>query len=146
MPSHLLQWNKGTGWSWPRTDIFIVGYPGDPRASNIPDYTPTLLEQLFQTEFGYKRLAPGKIMERDEDDLDWTVKHDATTLGGNSGSVIVPRSREYTASALHYGGDLSKPRENWGHILGLVMSEKDLQNRTLIEFLEQNSIVIDTDD
>ncbi|HEX6180247.1 MAG TPA: serine protease [Chitinophagaceae bacterium] len=146
VPQHLLNWNKGTAWTWPGSDIFIIGYPGDPRALNVPDYTATLLDQLFQTTFGCKRLAPGKIMERDNDDLEWTLKHDATTLGGNSGSVIVPLASELKASALHYGGDLSKPRENWGHILGLVLEVKDAQNKTLREFLESNNIGVGDDD
>ena len=146
VPQHLLDWNKGTAWTWPGTDVFIIGYPGDPRALNVPDYTATLLDQLFQTTFGCKRLAPGKIMDRDNDDLEWTLKHDATTLGGNSGSVIVPLASELKASALHYGGDLSQPRENWGHILGLVMEVKDAKNKTLLEFLEKNQVVIDGDD
>ena len=146
VPPHVLDWNKGTAWTWDGQDVFIVGYPGDPRALNVPDYTPALLEQLFMTTFGCKRLAPGRVMERSADDLDWTLKHDATTLGGNSGSVIVPKSLELRASALHYGGDLNKPRENWGHILALVMAEKDVQNKALEDYLQKNNVVIDSDD
>jgi V8-like Glu-specific endopeptidase len=148
VPQHLLSWNKSRGWTFPGMEVFIIGYPGDPRLSpGMPaDYTPPLLDQLFQTQFGCKRLAPGKIMERDNSDLDWTMKHDATTLGGNSGSVIVPLSGALKASALHYGGASKKPRENWGHILGLVLEAKDAQNKPLQEFLQKNNVVIATDE
>lgn len=146
VPKEFFSWNAGMGWTWPPSDIFIIGYPGDPGLMGVANYGETLLDQLFKSTYGCKRLAPGKVMERSMDDLEWTLSHDATTLGGNSGSVIVPRSAELRASALHYGGDLAEPRENWGHILGLVTTVRDAGNKTLQEFLESNNVVIGTDD
>jgi V8-like Glu-specific endopeptidase len=55
----------------------------------------------------------------------WTLAHDATTLGGNSGSVIIVVGREHAAAGLHYGGRRGEPRENWGVILGRVLEETD---------------------
>src|SRR5205085_12612298 len=97
-------------------------YPANPR---VGTYTPTLLEQLFQTTFGYKRLAPGRIMRSQASVQGWTLAHDATTLGGNSGSVILVVGREHAAAGLHYGGRRTEPRENWGFVFGRVLEETD---------------------
>ena len=58
-------------------------------------------------------------------DAEAALKNDATTLGGNSGSVVLVAGREHIAAGLHYGGRGGEPRENWGHILGLVLDEPD---------------------
>jgi hypothetical protein len=66
----------------------------------------------------------------------WTISHDATTLGGNSGSVVVEVSTEYAALALHYGGTSLPPRENWAHHLEKTFNTVDPSiNRTLEECL-----------
>ena len=51
----------------------------------------------------------------------WTLTHDATTLGGNSGSLMVVVNDEFAAAGLHYGGSLSAPRQNWGHNLSKTL-------------------------
>jgi hypothetical protein len=109
-------------WADPDITVYTLGYPANP---GVEAYTPTLLEQLFQMTFGYKRLAPGKIMRPQESVHTWTMAHDATTLGGNSGSVILVVGREHAAAGLHYGGRRSEPRENWGFVLGRVLEETD---------------------
>ena len=109
-------------WAAPDLIVFTIGYPAMPR---MTDYTPTLLEQLFQATYGCKRLAPGRIMQSQITTQTWTTAHDATTLGGNSGSVVLVAGREHMAAGLHYGGRTGEPRENWGHILGAVLDQPD---------------------
>ena len=63
---------------------YIIGYPGEPY---VGTYVPTLLEELFRSTFGFKRLAPGSVVGSNYQVADWTVTHDCTTLGGSSGSA-----------------------------------------------------------
>ncbi|MBO0720270.1 MAG: hypothetical protein J2P41_05575, partial [Blastocatellia bacterium] len=126
--------DKAPDWAEPQQTIFIVGYPGNPGYS---PYTPTLLESLFQSTFGYKRLAPGLVIPSQVAVSEWTVTHDATTLGGNSGSIVLVAGREHIAAGLHYGGRRD-PSENWGHILGLVMNQTDGHSaKTLQQYFEE---------
>ena len=61
----------------------------------------------------------------DDSPRKWSVSHDATTLGGNSGSAILIIGRYGTTAGLHYGGRWSAPRENWCHILKPALTETD---------------------
>jgi endonuclease G, mitochondrial len=125
-------------WSRPGTRVFIIGYPGSPPSFV---YAPTLLEQLFQSTYGYKRLAPGEIITAQNDVSDWTIAHDATTLGGNSGSVVLAFEQESSVAALHYGGRSAEPRENWGHNVGRVLDETDGRaSTTLREILNEYGV------
>lgn len=117
---------------WAEADgpqVFIVGYPARPD----PDlYPPTLLEQLFRTTFRRKRLAPGvTTAPLAPTAAGWTMTHDATTLGGNSGSVVLVAGRSTVAAGLHYGGRRGSGGENWGHVLGLALDTPDAKGRTL---------------
>ena len=97
-----------------------------------------MLEQLFQSTFGCKRLAPGEIQLARSAVHTWTLAHDASTLGGNSGSAVLVAGREGLAAGLHYGGTRADPRENWGHVVGLAMNEADkVTGRTLRECLNE---------
>jgi hypothetical protein len=112
----------GTSSNWlddkPRT--YTIGFPGSPGPGAYP---PTLLEQLFQKTFGCKRLAPGQAAQSALSPQRWTASHDCTTLGGNSGSVIVVCGQPTAAAALHYGG--SPDKENWGHNLQVVLESRE---------------------
>jgi hypothetical protein len=78
------------------------------------------------------------IMEAPFPLFDWSKAHDATTLGGNSGSVVLVAGRETTAAALHYGGRATAPLGNFTHVLGSVLSETDGRSApTLRERLEE---------
>jgi endonuclease G len=128
-------------WANPGRVIYVIGYPGSPPSSIYP---PSLLEQLFQTTFGYKRLAPGEVIASQSVVSHWTLAHDATTLGGNSGSVLVVADNEGVAAGLHYGGRPSEPRENWGHVLASVLDETDGRSkRTLGELLTDHGVQVD---
>jgi hypothetical protein len=129
---------------WPQVEqtVYIIGYPGRPAAGseNI-----TLLEKLFKQTFGCKRLAPGLVTVSPADlpasPRDWTTGHDATTLGGNSGSAVLVLSREQIVAGLHYGGTRANPRVNWAHVMGLTLSETDsVSTRTLREVLKEHDV------
>ncbi|MEX2025948.1 MAG: lipase family protein, partial [Pirellulaceae bacterium] len=131
----------GRAWVVPRNTVYTVGYPGPPRQFLYP---PTLLEQLFQSTYGCKRLAPGELVTPQSPLFNWTLAHDATTLGGNSGSVVLVLGDEMVAAGLHYGG---KPQlgttlgENWGHVLGSVLDETDgFHPKTLRETLKERGV------
>lgn len=121
-PRTFLDVDVSSDWSQPELIMYTVGYPANP---GIGAFNPSLLELLFKTTYGCKRLAPGLVIQSHANVQPWTTAHDATTLGGNSGSLVVVAGREKASAGLHYGGRRSEPRENWGHILGLVLNETD---------------------
>lgn len=129
-------------WAQPGNFIYIVGYPGNPGLAGLQQYS-TLLEQLFKSTFGCKRLAPGEIILPTADTGTLSFAHDATTLGGNSGSVILAQAKGVMAAGLHYGGNIQAPRENWGHVLGNTLNAANsIRNQTLKQCLEENNIAI----
>lgn len=110
---------KTSEWASPNQFVYTVGYPAHPgEAEELDD-----LEELFRLTWGFKRVAPGVIIRSQNAVQPWTVTHDATTLGGNSGSIVLVAGREGVAAGLHYGGTRADPRENWGHILGNVLDQ-----------------------
>ncbi|MBS0173814.1 MAG: trypsin-like peptidase domain-containing protein [Nitrospira sp.] len=132
-PRSVLAFDTAPDWAQPSQFVYVVGYPGSPGFAE----SLTLQEQLFKSTYGYKRLAPGQIITPASTVSDWTLTHDATTLGGNSGSLVVVPGREGNAVGLHYGGTRGQPRENWGHILGRVLDGQDkTSSKTLREVLK----------
>lgn len=81
----------------PREDAFIatIGYPA--RDNRIPDQA--LVKTLFGDVYEKKRLAPGQIMRVNGDE----IEHDCSTLGGNSGSLVLDLDTG-TAVGLHFAG------------------------------------------
>ena len=136
-PRIVLSIEGSADWNQPQRQMYIVGYPGSPAPGQAP---LTLLELLFQSTFGHKRIAPGELMTPQAGVHTWTIAHDATTLGGNSGSVVLRLDHEQVAAGLHYGGRWSDPRENWGHILGLVLDQPDKSGKTLRAYLNDFDI------
>jgi len=75
--------------------VAAIGYPA--YDSRIPE--PDLMKQIYGEVYDKKRLAPGAITEAD----DQRVLHNCTTLGGNSGSVVVDLDTG-EAIGLHFSG------------------------------------------
>ncbi len=126
---------------WPdgAVDVYVVGYAAKPAAN----YSPSLLEQLFKVTWGKKRLAPGSTIKPRATSEAWTFGHDATTLNGNSGSVVLVAGREHMAAGIHFGGRRGELAENWGHIFGLTLDAPDLTSgRTLRECFERVGVVL----
>ena len=79
-----------------KQQIGLIGYPFNDGYSDPDD-----VRRYFGEIFGVKRLAPGEIIQA-ERGMNF-FKHDATTLGGNSGSVVIDLATG-RAVGLHYDG------------------------------------------
>ncbi|NID11267.1 trypsin-like serine peptidase [Fibrivirga algicola] len=113
-------------WAELGTFIYTIGYPANPGMPAVGSgVTLTLLEQLFKSTYGLKRLAPGELIALDSGLTNRTLAHDATTLGGNSGSAIVHAGRPTMVCGLHYAGRSRVPRTNWGHTLMHILDSVD---------------------
>jgi V8-like Glu-specific endopeptidase len=75
--------------------VGAVGYPA--RDPSINDQK--LVWKVFGDVYEKKRFAPGRIKSVDEE----LLRHDCSTLGGNSGSVLIDFETG-KAVGLHYGG------------------------------------------
>lgn len=85
----------GTRTPRAKQQVAVIGYPA--RDSRIPEQD--LMLRIFGNVFDKKRLAPGQV-KRVEAGL---VLHDCSTLGGNSGSVVLDLETG-EALALHFSG------------------------------------------
>ena len=77
--------------------VLVVGYPARAPKSVIPDQD--LLRELFRDRYDVKRAAPGYTMAP----KNAATRHDCTTLGGNSGSVVLDL-KTGRAVGLHFAG------------------------------------------
>ena len=77
--------------------VLVVGYPARATRKVIPDQD--LMEKLYRNRFDVKRAAPGFTMSNQQG----SARHDCTTLGGNSGSVVLDL-RTGEAVGLHFAG------------------------------------------
>ena len=101
--------------------VYLVGYPGNQHST-----TPELFGKIFAGVKSFKRLAPGAIMtapgEVATDPRGWILTHDASTLGGNSGSAVVDLDSDgHTVLGLHFAGHPA--RQNWAHALERITTE-----------------------
>lgn len=110
-----------------REDIAVIGYPAfDSRASNVTD-----MERIYQNVYDVKRFAPGKIS--DVYLSEGIAIHDATTLGGNSGSAVLSLETGKVI-ALHFAG-----KEGEGNFCVTSSALKKVINR-----LPRKSFAMDT--
>jgi V8-like Glu-specific endopeptidase len=75
--------------------VAVIGYPAQSPFNDLADQ-----QRIFDGIYNVKRVAPGTVMSVSPDGL---LNHDATTLGGNSGSVVMDMATGQ-ALALHFGG------------------------------------------
>ena len=80
-------------------DVAVIGYPA--RDSRIPEID--VMERIFGDVFDKKRLAPGQLREPS----DGSLTHDCSTLGGNSGSVVLDLDSG-EAVGIHFAGTYLK--------------------------------------
>ena len=107
-----------------RRQLYVVGFPGQPRKWTF-EGTPAagtetveVLSTIFNSRFGVKRLAPGEATSAPgglaNDAKGWVYAHDASTLGGNSGSCVVDLTDNgLKVIGLHFGG--ANRKQNWAH-------------------------------
>ncbi|MFN5999259.1 MAG: S8 family serine peptidase [Paracoccaceae bacterium] len=113
--------NRDAGWRGQDANLFVVGYPAPPNA--IPrDERGALrhdvierLREIFGLNYRRKYFSPGLATAVAQA---WVFDHDATTLGGNSGSVVGALSGDLPAVGLHFAGDWL--RANHAHDLASV--------------------------
>jgi endonuclease G len=74
--------------------VGVIGYPA--RDSRNGD---AAMQQIFQDIFDVKRFAPGYVTSTTREAL----QHDASTLGGNSGSPVIDLGTGHVVG-LHFGG------------------------------------------
>ncbi len=80
--------------------IAVVGYPARDSRNDA-----AVMSDVFQDIYDVKRFAPGEVVRPGTDT--WYLTHDASTLGGSSGSVVLDlASREVVG--LHFGGSFRK--------------------------------------
>ena len=75
--------------------VAVIGYPA--RDNRVPDQR--LVQSIFGDVFDKKRLAPGQITGTQRG----VLQHDCSTLGGNSGSVVLDLATGQ-AVGLHFAG------------------------------------------
>ncbi|WP_054812899.1 trypsin-like serine peptidase [Nocardia arizonensis] len=80
----------------PGSWIAAVGFPYLDTRWNLEDQ-----QRIFDGIYGVKRMSPGRITAAHADDI---VEHDATTLGGSSGSALVDMESGRVV-AIHFGAD-----------------------------------------
>lgn len=84
-------------------EVAVIGYPAHDPSRNDPD----VQQKLFEGVYGVKRLQPGKLAGiRAAESYGKPVEattHDASTLGGNSGSAVIDLATGEVVG-LHFGG------------------------------------------
>jgi len=83
-------------------DVAVIGYPARDGGRN----DPFVMQEYFRNIYEVKRLSPGRISGVRGDRF--ILTHDCTTLGGNSGSVVI-NLKDGKAAGLHFAGSF---REN----------------------------------
>ncbi|MER9187061.1 S8 family serine peptidase [Mesorhizobium australicum] len=104
-------------------NLFVVGYPAPPNA--LPRDEKGLirrdvvdrLRELFGLDYHRKYFSPGVVQRRSHV---WVFDHDATTLGGNSGSLTAELGGRLEGIGLHFAGDWL--RANHAHNLADVLA------------------------
>ena len=110
-------------------ELYLVGFPARPNthhgegAPRAGYESSEVMASVFKWKFGVKKLAPGRVDkapgELAGDAKQWVFTHDASTLGGNSGSAVVDLSIDGSRIiGLHFGGVARK--ENWSHAVARI--------------------------
>lgn len=105
--------------------FFALGYPAPPgfiprdESGQMRQDVIERLRQIFGLSYRRKYFSPGAVIGHGHP---LVVDHDATTLGGNSGSLLGRLSGGPTAVGLHFAGDWL--RANHAHDLGAVLASQ----------------------
>jgi hypothetical protein len=116
-------------------DMFTIGFPARPGTSSMIDpktgafsiEVSKRLAQIFNLKFGRKYLSPGAVdqpTDVTDDTQHWVFTHDATTLGGNSGSAVIRVMAPLGVAGLHFGG--ATLTANFAHSLAAVKASDKL--------------------
>ena len=80
--------------------IGVVGYPARDSRNDA-----SVMSDIFGDIYDVKRFAPGEVRLAGAET--WYLTHDASTLGGNSGSAVIDLSTREVVG-LHFGGSYKK--------------------------------------
>lgn len=106
------------------SELAVIGYPAyDPYRNPLK---PTDITRIFGDIFEYKRLSPGLLLN--EAVHDGVFSHDASTLGGNSGSVVLD-IKTGQAVGLHFSGVFHQ--ENYA-----------VSAKAILEVLSKTSLIV----
>lgn len=87
-------------------NVVIVGYPARDERSDLK-----IQDRIFERRYGVKRLQPGKARASEEyrsfGNKVRAMTHDASTLGGNSGSAVID-VKSGVVIGLHFAGEYLK--------------------------------------
>jgi hypothetical protein len=110
-----------------RTPSFcLIGFPAQPPSMPANDEVDWAIvyRTLFGNRFGVKRVSPGQVHQKlgtiPEDHRRWVFGHDATTLGGSSGSAVIDWLRAGIGVGLHFAG--TSLESNYAYDLGQCRS------------------------
>ncbi len=119
------------------TRLMVSGYPLEPQnrmagPSALDD--PALhdrfwdrIEELFGDRYGVQYISPGMMVQRagsvEFDPNGWAFTHDATTLGGSSGSVVLSLHANMPLCGLHFGGE--SLAANYAHDIEMIRTKGD---------------------
>ncbi len=78
--------------------VATIGYP-----ARDPDIPLDVAQRILGNVYDVKRLAPGQVIKSTDGEPAWSFSHDCTTLGGNSGAVVVDLETG-KAVGLHFAG------------------------------------------
>jgi hypothetical protein len=110
--------SRGVGALAAQSQVYVMGYP-----ARSYDEVGEVLMRVFRDEYFVKRFAPGYVETGPDDVEDGGHKrvftHDASTLGGNSGSCVVEfRVTGRGVVGLHFGG-LAR-QQNYAHSIARI--------------------------
>lgn len=121
LPQPLALW-RTPGALKPGNQMVVVGYPARMNAKprdergEVDVEGMERLQALFAADYGTKYFSPGEVKSSASlQGIAHTSSHDATTLAGNSGSLIASISAPMIAVGLHFAGAWRK--ENYAHSL-----------------------------
>lgn len=108
--------------------MFVVGYPAiptllpsDPEGKRRMDVVQRL-RTIYDMKYGVRYLSPGLVMTSPDSLPDspngWVFTHDATSLGGNSGSCLLSFDHNLHVAGLHFAGDWL--RANYAHAINEI--------------------------
>lgn len=121
----------GHGEAYQPAHALVVGYPGRPDLSaldvSMREKIFPVLNAIFSSDYGTKYASPCELKTTswrfDSKGRKWVISHDATTLGGSSGSCMVGLQSPYPVIGLHIGGTWLK--ENFVHAIGGPAARED---------------------